>query len=185
MKNLSFFALVGLAISCRQEPSFIQNEADGYTQGTTYQIKFIARERENWKPAFDSIFAAIDQSMSTYRSNTLISAVNQGDTTVKVDSLFLDVLTRSIAIARESQGLFDPTVGPLVELWGFGKSKDLNIDSSRVDSARALVGYQKIKLDGDKVTLPKGSRLILMQSHKDIPWMWWPNFWKNIKLNAT
>lgn len=122
---------------------------EGEAQGSTYHIKYIAERDENLKPAIDSILEVIDRSMSTYRSDSAISKINQGDTTVVVDEHFRKVFEASQQIWQESEGLFDPTVGVLVNAWGFGKQKiseaDLPTDK-KIDSLRKYVGFDKVAL---------------------------------------
>lgn len=137
----------------------MQNEAVGYAQGTTYQIKYITEEEQDWQPAFDSIFLEVDRSMSTYREASLINTINRGDTLVEVDSLFKQVLDKSLEIAAETGGAFDPTVGPLVRYYGFDKEERRDIDLSALDSIRAHTGYENIRVEGRKVGLPAGFRL--------------------------
>ena len=122
---------------------------EGEAQGSTYHIKYIAERDENLKPAIDSILQVIDRSMSTYRPDSAISKINQGDTTVVVDEHFRKVFEASQKIWQESEGLFDPTVGVLVNAWGFGKQKiseaDLPTDK-KIDSLRKYVGFDKVAL---------------------------------------
>ena len=122
---------------------------EGEAQGSTYHIKYIAERDENLKPAIDSILEVIDRSMSTYRSDSAISKINQGDTTVVVGEHFRKVFEASQQIWQESEGLFDPTVGVLVNAWGFGKQKiseaDLPTDK-KIDSLRKYVGFDKVAL---------------------------------------
>ena len=122
---------------------------EGEAQGSTYHIKYIAERDENLKPAIDSILEVIDRSMSTYRSDSAISKINQGDTTVVVDEHFRKVFEASQQIWQESEGLFDPTVGVLVNAWGFGKQKiseaDLPTDK-KIDSLKKYVGFDKVAL---------------------------------------
>ena len=122
---------------------------EGEAQGSTYHIKYIAERDENLKPAIDSILEVIDRSMSTYRSDSAISKINLGDTTVVVDQHFRKVFEASQQIWQESEGLFDPTVGVLVNAWGFGKQKiseaDLPTDK-KIDSLRKYVGFDKVAL---------------------------------------
>lgn len=154
-----FIALTLALVCCGNEPQISENEATGYAQGSTYQIKYITAESQDWTASFDSIFKVIDQSMSTYKDESLITLINSGDTLVKVDDLFMEVLKRSSEISEESDGLFDVTVGPLVELWGFGKTKNIDIDSSKVDSAKSLIGYKEIAVQNNSVRVPKGFKV--------------------------
>lgn len=159
-KYIAAIVLLAIIVGCTpSESSMYENESTGYAQGSTYQIKYLTSEALDLTQSFDSIFSVIDHSMSTYEKESVISAINAGDTMVEVDQLFLNVLKRSEEISAETDGLFDPTVGPLVELWGFGKSKNIDIDSSKVDSAKGLVDYTKVIVNEGKVGVPSGFRI--------------------------
>ena len=66
----------------------------------------------------------MNTSLSTYIPVSDISRINKGDTTVVVDDLFLEVFEKSKKIYKETEGYFDPTVGNLVNAWGFGPKKE-------------------------------------------------------------
>ena len=148
MKYLVFI-LTMVMVACQPSVNEKVYLIEGEAQGSTYHIKYIAERDENLKPAIDSILEVIDRSMSTYRSDSAISKINQGDTTVVVDEHFRKVFEASQKIWQESEGLFDPTVGVLVNAWGFGKQKiseaDLPTDK-KIDSLRKYVGFDKVAL---------------------------------------
>lgn len=148
MKYLVFI-LTMVMVACQPSVNEKVYLIEGEAQGSTYHIKYIADRDENLKPAIDSILEVIDRSMSTYRPDSAISKINQGDTTVVVDEHFRKVFEASQQIWQESEGLFDPTVGILVNAWGFGKQKiseaDLPTDK-KIDSLRKYVGFDKVAL---------------------------------------
>ena len=148
MKYLVFI-LTMVMVACQPSVNEKIYLIEGEAQGSTYHIKYIAERDENLKPAIDSILEVIDLSMSTYRPDSAISKINQGDTTVVVDEHFRKVFEASQQIWQESEGLFDPTVGVLVNAWGFGKQKiseaDLPTDK-KIDSLRKYVGFDKVAL---------------------------------------
>ena len=148
MKYLVFI-LTMVMVACQPSVNEKVYLIEGEAQGSTYHIKYIAERDENLKPAIDSILEVIDRSMSTYRPDSAISKINQGDTTAVVDEHFRKVFEASQQIWQESEGLFDPTVGVLVNAWGFGKQKiseaDLPTDK-KIDSLRKYVGFDKVAL---------------------------------------
>ena len=148
MKYLVFI-LTMVMVACQPSVNEKVYLIEGEAQGSTYHIKYIAERDENLKPAIDSILEVIDLSMSTYRPDSAISKIKQGDTTVVVDEHFRKVFEASQQIWQESEGLFDPTVGVLVNAWGFGKQKiseaDLPTDK-KIDSLRKYVGFDKVAL---------------------------------------
>ena len=112
-----------ILISCQPKNREAIYLIEGEAQGSTYHIKYISDTKEDLKPAIDSILRVIDLSLSTYLPASAITKINEGDSTVVVDNHFRTVFEASQQIWRESGGLFDPTVGVLVNAWGFGKKK--------------------------------------------------------------
>ena len=76
------------------------------------------------KTAIDSILQVIDLSMSTYIDNSLISKINRGEN-LPIDPHFEKVLLASMDIYKESKGVFDPSIGQLINAWGFGKKETI------------------------------------------------------------
>ncbi|SEL04673.1 FAD:protein FMN transferase [Parapedobacter koreensis] len=125
----------------------------GYAQGTDYTVTYYAADSLISKIAIDSILAVIDSSMSLYKPYSLITKINgSGKGLFQVDEHFDKVLTHSFAIYRDSKGVFDITVAPLVELWGFGVRKIAKFpDSTEVRQALACVGMDKIRRKGGRL----------------------------------
>ena len=152
MKNWVFLLIFIQIVACTTPK---QNELitlQGEAIGTTYSIKYLATSTTNFEASLDSIIKAINKSTSTYIATSDISKINDGDTTVVVDAYFEEVFTKSAKIYKETQGDFDPTVGILVNAWGFGPENELaKLDSLKVDSLLNYVGFDKIKLENHKV----------------------------------
>lgn len=145
-----------ILMSCTQNEKVEEMNNVGYAQGTTFQIKYLSKNGKELKSAFDSIFISVDNSVSTYDSTSIISLVNSVDSFIEVDQIFMNVLSKAQEIAKESNGDFDISIGPLTNLLGFGLSKKHQVDSSMVDSVRQLVDYRLIKIKGNQVYSPKG-----------------------------
>ncbi len=141
-------------ISCNSnKKSLIKLE--GNAQGTTYHISYLSDDPINYKTGIDSLLKEIDSSMSTWLPVSLISRINNNDNSVLVDPYFIDVFNKSIEVSEKTQGLFDVTVGPLVNSWGFGFTKKATPDSKRIDSLLQLVGYKMLSLEGHKIIKAK------------------------------
>lgn len=135
-------------------------ENSGFAQGSTYQIKYLTTKNQNFDAEIKQIFIDIDNSMSTYIPESEISKVNEGNKWVNVDPLFMRVLNRSLEIANETSGDFDPTVGPIVRLWGFGfEEVRSDVNARMIEETKAKTGYKKIQINGDKVLIPDGFQL--------------------------
>jgi thiamine biosynthesis lipoprotein len=157
IRSIAIISLSILFISCGspREPVYIEN--NGEAQGSTFQIKYLSPEGQNFREEIEDILRRIDLSMSTYVPSSLISQVNKGDTLVTVDSLFIRVLHRSLEIADETSGDFDPTVGPLVHLWGFGFEEiRQDVSADTVQQVLSNIGYESIRVDDMNVSVPEG-----------------------------
>lgn len=146
MKALLYIFLIVGFISCNKQQTE-SHDFYGEALGTTYSIRYFSDENFDFEKALDSIYENINASMSTYRIESDISQINRGDTTVIVDENFRKVFQASGKIYEQSNGFFDPTVGSLVNAYGFGPGKQLNeIDSLELDSLKRLVGFNKVSI---------------------------------------
>lgn len=132
----------------------------GPTMGTSYHISWRGdgTDEAAMQQAIDTRLAEINRSMSTYDPTSELSLINQGKTAVdgdgwiKVSDGLEEVLQDSLRIYARSEGLFDVTVGPLVNLWGFGPdaSTDSVPDEAALDAAKAKVGFGALTLDAEQ-----------------------------------
>jgi thiamine biosynthesis lipoprotein len=100
----------------------------GYALGTTYSISYVSNSLTPTllTQKVDSIFQVINQSLSTYQADSYISKINRGDSLLVIDQHFENVYNKASEVWEHSQGFFDPTVGTLVNAYGFGPGKSLN-----------------------------------------------------------
>lgn len=99
------------------------------------------------RAAFDTI-AALEDIMSDYRAGSELRRLERGaGEWVRVSEPLLAVLSRAVVVARATNGAFDPTIGPVVQLWRDARRLRRLPDTSTLDSARALVGWQHIAVD--------------------------------------
>lgn len=148
MIRICSFVLVGyLFFSCApKEPKTFKNQIIGAALGTSYSIIYLAEKELDYQKEIDSVFGAVNKSMSTYIPDSDISKINQGDSTLVVDQMFQEVFRLSKDIYEKTDGYFDPTVGTLVNAWGFGPGQQIVMDSTRVDSLMNYVGFDKVTL---------------------------------------
>ena len=148
--RLAALSLAGiLAWSCGPQAPLQMHDYHGGALGTSYAITVFTTGQEDLAPAIDSVFAVVNHSLSTYQQDSDISRINNGDSTVVVDALFREVFEASDRIFHATNGYFDPTVGVLVDAWGFGPGAALEMDSTVVDSLLRYVGFEKLKLGAD------------------------------------
>jgi thiamine biosynthesis lipoprotein len=147
MRNLFLYMLAAIALSgC---DSAKRMEARGYAQGSTYSIIYF-NDGTDLQYQVDSILVAYDRALSTYQPNSYISKWNNGTLNgAEQPQWFADVVNRSLEVTAATEGAFDITVKPLMDFW-FGRKWDAaEVDSSQVDSLRALVGPQHLSKEGD------------------------------------
>jgi len=135
-----------ILLGCMESSTLVRNQSVGGIFGTSYSIIYLANEQLDFQKEIDSVFNAVNQSMSTYIPDSDISRINQGDTSVVVDHMFKEVFELSRKVHTVSDGYFDPTVGALVNAWGFGPGQQIVLDSSKVDSILNFVGFEKVRL---------------------------------------
>lgn len=122
---------------------------DGSVWNTTFHIIYISPR--NLDDSIMATLARVDASLNMFNDSSLLAAVNRGDTTVRADAMLREVLEVSRRVCSLSGGLFDPTVGPLVDLWGFGrKGRELPEPAqAQIDSALALTGILRCSVAPD------------------------------------
>jgi thiamine biosynthesis lipoprotein len=143
-----------LLINCNQK-SNNTIKISGKAQGTTYQITCLSGNNTIYKEDIDSIFKRIDLSLSTYAPASIISGINKNDTGVIVDDYFINVFNKSIEVSEKTKGLFDVTVAPVINAWGFGFTKKAAVDSAMIDSLLDYIGYKMVRLEGNKLIKEK------------------------------
>ena len=102
--------------------------------------------------------ALVDDRMSHYRADSELSRFNRHEATTpfEVSAATFEVLTEARRIAELTGGAFDITVGPLVEVWGFGASSPETPPSdAEVDTLRQGLGFDRLRLDADAFTVQK------------------------------
>ena len=145
MKYLYTLCIAVLVTACGTTPKENIYYIKGEAQGTTYSITYIAKAPVE-KAAIDSILQVIDLSMSTYIDNSLISKINKGEN-LPIDPHFEKVLSASMDIYKQSNGSFDPSIGQLINAWGFGKKeKHTPPTQKQIDSLLTLTGMDKVHI---------------------------------------
>ena len=125
---------------------------EGKTMGTTYHITYFDKKGRDFKNSVDSLLLVVNKSINNYDPTSEVSLFNTNSTGFKFDLPYLyHPLKKAHEVFVASDGAFDPTVMPLVNAWGFGPGKQINPDSSTVDSLRSFVGYDKIRITTDSL----------------------------------
>lgn len=159
-------ALMGLALlaGCDSDPVIIK--FSGPIMGTQYHVSVVENQGFSLDEAGQQALAKgikdalvdVDLKMSTYKKQSELSRFNQSDAgdwfTVSRETAV--VVQEALQIADQSQGAFDPTIGPLVNLWGFGP--DLKPDqvpsTVELELAYERVGYHAVQVRGEDTDAP-------------------------------
>ena len=142
-----------LALSaCQQKTDY--NNLSGETMGTSYHISYqLPKDVDEAaiQAAIDKRLQDINDSMSTYQTDSTISKFNQlgKNTPIAIDADFSHVLEASRQVYELSGGAFDPTVMPLIETWGFGSTMTVERLQSpptalEIAQAKALVDFKSV-----------------------------------------
>ena len=148
MKKALFPLLLIAMVSC--QPKMQKTVIQGLAQGSYYAISYYDSLNRNFQHEIDSIFDAVDQSVSLWNDSSTISKVNRNED-VKLDAIFIDNFNIAQQAAELSNGYFDPTISPLVAAWGFSYKNGDSITPQLTDSLKTLVDYRKIKIEDGKV----------------------------------
>ncbi|MCM1355388.1 MAG: FAD:protein FMN transferase [Staphylococcus sp.] len=135
--------LLVLAGSCGPRKQYYVMQ--GGVWNTTYNIRY-----ESAVDLSDSVLAVMKQvemSLSPFNDSSLISRINRGDDPV-ADTLLRRIFAASQDVCRRSGGAFDPTVAPLVNLWGFGyRNSGVEPTQEMIDSVMPTVGILNCSID--------------------------------------
>ena len=152
-------ALVLVLSACFPSNNTGQEEIllQGRTMGTTYNIKVVGTKEQvealNLQQKIDALLKQVNQEMSTYIKSSEISTFNQSTSTesIEVSPGFARVLKESIRLGQLSEGKLDVTVGPLVNLWGFGPEQrpDKVPSEELLAATKKRVGLQHLVLEGN------------------------------------
>lgn len=150
-------------------PAAALHTLSGATMGTTWSVKLVAAASA--LPALErGVQARLDQvvaQMSTWESDSDISRYNRAEAGSRhvLPAEFGEVLQAALALAADSDGAYDPTVGPLVDLWGFGPAgaRAQAPAADALAAARARVDWRRLGYDAAtrELSQPGGAYLDL------------------------
>ena len=148
IKTLSALLLTGVAVfflcfyeTADKPQQYFINQ--GHIFGTYYNIRYEA-ERDLEAELLKTL-NAVDASLSAFNTESTISHINN-NISMQTDSMFEVVFAQARQVSALTNGCFDITVAPLVNLWGFGFKNDIEISDAAIDSIMPFVGYDKVQL---------------------------------------
>ena len=141
--------LSGCSVS--KEPEI--NAITGLSMGTSYTVKWVSRDNNDYDNVANGVaveLSRVESSMSTYMDASDLSGFNGAAVNEwhKVPAEMASLVAQSLDLSEQTNGAFDITVGPLVNLWGFGVDPlPKNIPSQdALDKLRSVVGYQFLQV---------------------------------------
>jgi len=142
---------------------------DGYTMGTTYSIKIYSKKyvnSSNLKEIIENKLNDISSIFSTYHDSTEISKINLSNSNKFILSSDLSfVLSKAIYYSELSDGLYDLTVFPLVDLWGFGPTiRNSKPKESEINNLLKNVSYKNISINNNELFINNSDTYIDLSS---------------------
>ena len=124
---------------------------DGKTMGTFWRVSVVGIDQnrvEDLRQKVQTLLDGDDQLLSTWKSDSALMRFNHSQSTTPwpVSEGMADIVTESLRIGQKTQGAMDITVGPLVNLWGFGPDKQpvKTPTQAQIDTAKARTGLEKL-----------------------------------------
>lgn len=153
MRPLILAACLALG-ACATRPAPPETLLQGTTMGSAWTVK-IAGElplpAADLQAAVQARFAAVDLALSTWNADSALSRFNADDSGewLDVDAELAVVMRYALTLAERSDGAYDITVGPLVNLWGFGPdpAQFTVPDAAALETARSRVGWIRVQVD--------------------------------------
>lgn len=147
MRLILLLTLITALASCDTKTEWQYNK--GAAHGTTYSI--IYNSPVDMHNKIIDVMTQTDNSLSTYIPTSTISKINLNYPDVELDTLFIEVFDKGKEISEKTQGYFDMTVAPLINIWGFGYESSDNNLLGAIDTILNYVGYDKIERKGNKI----------------------------------
>lgn len=122
---------------------------EGKIFGTYYHITYQSSQELD-KNILDAL-NQVDNSLSTFNPNSIVSRINRNEETT-TNKMFDDVFILAQKISATTNGAFDITVAPLVNIWGFGFKNSSTVTQQKIDSILPSVGYNTVSLNNSHIT---------------------------------
>ena len=148
MRNACLYLLLAVHIlltSCAGEPRYYEKAGRLHTP---YHVKY-----EHVEPLDEVIEERLGyfyHLFNVFDSTSVISQVNRNEP-VAVDTLFQRVFREAMRVSALTDGAYDVTCAPLINLWGFGFSRGDSVTPAAIDSLKRFVGYKKVRIENDRV----------------------------------
>ena len=156
ISRLAFAAVLGfLTLAAGRADDLPLATWQGQTMGSTYTVKIVdarltEQQTEALKAEVEQKLKEVNRQMSHYQPDSELSQFNRAsaNTPFKVSPDFARVVRQSLELNRGSHGAFDPTIGPIISLWGFGAQTDVHTvpPDARLREAMNQTGCQHLSV---------------------------------------
>lgn len=158
---LLLFSLFSIT-ACSERPAE-HFKLTGFTMGTSYHVTVVDADQktppELIQTEIDAVLEQVNQQMSTYIPESEVSMLNRVPNSLpfEVDPALFNLLMQAMELSWLTNGAFDVTVGPLVNLWGFGPEATANSvpGQAEIDAVMNRIGYQQLVLNIADTTVQK------------------------------
>ncbi len=140
--------IIGTILIIRHQRNMPYQRCTGTIFGTVYNITY--QHDGDLLPEIVVKMHEVDSALSMFNESSVISRINRNQD-VTPNKMFLDVFNQAQQISHDTDGAFDITVAPLVNLWGFGFTHNEEPSQHVVDSIMQYIGYQKVSFDGKRI----------------------------------
>lgn len=123
-------------------------KTEGTIFGTIYHITY--KSDQDLTEGIRKTMEDVDNSLSPFNKKSVITAINEG-TSMEANDMFKEVFNLAKEVSEATDGAFDITVAPLVNLWGFGFKTGDKVSDKAVDSLRQYIGFKTVSLNGNTV----------------------------------
>ena len=123
---------------------------DGLTQGTYYHIVVYSQDTNKLQEGFDSIFFLVDQTLSLWNENSLLTRINKNED-VELNQIFTNNFNYAKQINLLTEGALDITLGSVVQAYGFANKNKQKLSEESLDSLKQSVGMTKVRIEDNKL----------------------------------
>ena len=140
--------IVGTILIIRQQRNTPYQKCSGTIFGTVYNITY--QYDKDIQKELVAKMQEVDSALSMFNEQSIISRINRNDD-VTPNEMFLNVFNLAQKVSDDTDGAFDITVAPLVNIWGFGFKRGQTPSQPAIDSLRSIIGYQKVRYQGGRI----------------------------------
>ena len=158
--NFLYLLLILFLISCSRHKEYSYNR---FIMGGPCEIKFYCANDKTAKEIIETIdneLVRLDSLLNYFSEKSLVSALNR-DSKIEASQDITYLFILSDSVSKLTDGLFDISIAPLMEMWGFYKGASRIPDATEIERTKNLVDYQKIQIKNDSIIIPKKMKIDL------------------------